>query len=326
MNDSVTTQSVRLEVANGGATVYLNGYLDDSEPEGSDIGKEENINTNTTHKTEPNLETSVQQEPSTKEDSDNEDTEPNSESKSETVCASPLPKLGPNSIDSSTDTLVAESSSTTSVKGNDPCSDQSMNRTSSDSVVTHLLNHKDKRLTVHSGEAGGDTNGSIDFSKKVIPSLQNCTVPGMVNGVVSSQGLDVGTGHCQVCANCQVCATNRKFLASNGVDISSVSMREGSPPPLYPSRASSSSGKTSRYSTPLYSRTPSSGYPATPSDEKLLDRLPDCMGNGVGRGSTAAILAQKMDLDGLAPIKNDVQNRVQQIFADFKVSVFAESY
>lgn len=69
------------------------------------------------------------------------------------------------------------------------------------------------------------------------------------------------------------------------------------------SASSSTSGKTSRYSTPpLYSRTPSSGYPTTPSDDR------------------SRYNAHRLDdVDGLAPVQNDIQSRLQQIIAEHKV-------
>nr|CAD7261707.1 unnamed protein product [Timema shepardi] len=91
---------------------------------------------------------------------------------------------------------------------------------------------------------------------------------------------------------CRVCANSRRCLAD----------KDGS-------TSSSTSGKTSRYSTPpLYSQTPSSRYPATPNDERTLaPRL-------IHAGSRLD------DVDGLAPLQNDVQVRVQQIIADHRES------
>nr|CAD7444179.1 unnamed protein product [Timema bartmani] len=87
-----------------------------------------------------------------------------------------------------------------------------------------------------------------------------------------------------------VCANSRRCLAD----------KDGS-------TSSSTSGKTSRYSTPpLYSQTPSSGYPATPNDERTLAPRLIHVGSRLD------------DVDGLAPLQNDVQVRVQQIIADHR--------
>ncbi|CAG2053383.1 unnamed protein product [Timema podura] len=89
---------------------------------------------------------------------------------------------------------------------------------------------------------------------------------------------------------CRVCANSRRCLAD----------KDGS-------TSSSTSGKTSRYSTPpLYSQTPSSGYPATPNDERTLAPRLIHVGSRLD------------DVDGLAPLQNDVQVRVQQIIADHR--------
>ncbi|KAG8233522.1 hypothetical protein J437_LFUL013646, partial [Ladona fulva] len=77
------------------------------------------------------------------------------------------------------------------------------------------------------------------------------------------------------------------------------------------------SGSTSRYSTPpFYSRTPSSGYPATPDEDG---------------GTVEAVVhpegdlyeAPELDLDGLAPVRSDLQGRLRQIFMEFTNKVEA---
>ncbi|XP_049792985.1 myotubularin-related protein 3 isoform X1 [Schistocerca nitens] len=79
------------------------------------------------------------------------------------------------------------------------------------------------------------------------------------------------------------------------------------------------SGKTSRYSTPppcsSLSRTPSSGYPATPVDECR----PAQSNTGTGISGTASGPGCRLDdVDGLAHVRNEVQTRLQQIIADHK--------
>lgn len=181
------------------------------------------------------------------EDDDNEDT--TTESRSETtVCAvttTASVASVPQSVDSSTDTLVA-----------------------------------------------GDVNGC----NGVVKALDGAMLTDEVNGVVqpilvASRVLGSPTVELPGGDVCRVCATSRRFLADG-------------------SASSSTSGKTSRYSTPpLYSRTPSSGYPATPNDE----RAPRHHHSGVTGH-------RPDDLDGLAPLHSDVQLRLQQIIAEHRVS------
>ncbi|XP_069700991.1 phosphatidylinositol-3,5-bisphosphate 3-phosphatase MTMR3 isoform X2 [Periplaneta americana] len=185
------------------------------------------------------------------EDDDNEDT--TTESRSETTICAAATTVNtasvPQSVDSSTDTLVAgDANSCNGVMK------------AADGVV---------------------------MAEEVNGVVQPILLPGRLVGspTVEYPGGDV----------CRVCASSRRFLADNG------SRADGS-------ASSSTSGKTSRYSTPpLYSRTPSSGYPATPSDE----RAP--------RHHTSSITSQRPDdLDGLAPLHNEVQMRLQHIIAEHR--------
>ncbi|GFG28834.1 hypothetical protein Cfor_03049 [Coptotermes formosanus] len=186
------------------------------------------------------------------EDDDNEDT--TTESRSEmTVCAAVMSAANvssmPQSVDSSTDTLVA-------------------------------------------GD-GSACSGSVKALEGIVSAHEvNSGVQPVVNGsrVVGSPTVEYPGGDA-----CRVCASSRRFLADN------VSRADGS-------ASSSTSGKTSRYSTPpLYCRTPSSGYPTTPCDE----RMPRHHSSG-GTGY------RPDDLDGLAPLHNDVQLRLQQIITEHK--------
>lgn len=192
------------------------------------------------------------------DDDDNEDTTTDSRSEM-TVCAAVMSAANvssvPQSVDSSTDTLVAGDGSA--------CSG-----------------------TVRALEgimSAQELNGGVQ------PVLNASRVIG--SPTIESPGGDA----------CRVCASSRRFLADN------VSRADGS-------ASSSTSGKTSRYSTPpLYCRTPSSGYPTTPCDE----RVPRHHSSG---GSSY----RPDDLDGLAPLHNDVQLRLQQIITEHKVSTSAQ--
>ncbi|KDR18504.1 myotubularin-related protein 3-like isoform X3 [Zootermopsis nevadensis] len=179
------------------------------------------------------------------EDDDNEDT--TTESRSEmTICAvTTIASVAsvPQSVDSSTDTLVA-----------------------------------------------GDVNGCNGVIKALDGTMFTDEENGVVQPIlVASRVLGSPTVELPGGDVCRVCATSRRFLADG-------------------SASSSTSGKTSRYSTPpLYSRTPSSGYPATPNDE----RAPRHHHSGVTSH-------RPDDLDGLAPLHSDVQLRLQQIIAEHR--------
>jgi hypothetical protein len=181
------------------------------------------------------------------EDDDNEDT--TTESRSETtVCAATTTvrvAAVPQSVDSSTDTLVA-----------------------------------------------GDANGCNGVVKVLDGAMLTDEVNGAVQPIaVASRVLGSPTVELPSCDVCRVCATSRRFLADG-------------------SASSSTSGKTSRYSTPpLYSRTPSSGYPATPNDERAPQHH-----------HSSVTTHRPDDLDGLAPLHSDVQLRLQQIIAEHQVS------
>uniref|UniRef100_T1J5D9 Large ribosomal subunit protein P2 n=1 Tax=Strigamia maritima TaxID=126957 RepID=T1J5D9_STRMM len=66
-------------------------------------------------------------------------------------------------------------------------------------------------------------------------------------------------------------------------------------------------------STPLHSRTPSSGFPATPNDERSIDCAVTRSSAFVTNTTTSANVARKLDMDGLTMFKDDVQQRLYQI-------------
>ncbi|XP_023704302.1 myotubularin-related protein 3 isoform X4 [Cryptotermes secundus] len=186
------------------------------------------------------------------EDDDNEDT--TTESRSETTICAAVMSIDnmtpvPQSVDSSTDTLVA-----------------------------------------------GDANGCNGVVKAVDSVMSTDEMNGVVQSVLGASRV-VGSPTVESPGGdmCRVCASSRRFLADN------VSRADGS-------ASSSTSGKTSRYSTPpLYSRTPSSGYPTTPSDERAPRHH-----------SSGPTSYRPDDLDGLAPLHSDVQLRLQQIITEHK--------
>nr|CAD7201001.1 unnamed protein product [Timema douglasi] len=154
---------------------------------------------------------------------------------------------------------------------------------STDTLVAGEVNGLGKCVKINDSEADKKGNTCV-FEKS----------PAFGNGVgtldCSDSNLTSTPSNFSTSDICRVCANSRRCLAD----------RDGS-------TSSSTSGKTSRYSTPpLYSQTPSSRYPATPSDERTLAPRLIHVGSRLD------------DVDGLAPLQNDVQVRVQQILADHR--------
>ncbi|KAJ9581268.1 hypothetical protein L9F63_023540 [Diploptera punctata] len=183
------------------------------------------------------------------------------------------PRIGDDSEDDDNEDTTTESRSETTICAAVPTVTQSVD-SSTDTLVA--------------GDANG-MNGGVKAVEGVVmgDDINGVVIPGRLIGspIVEYSGADI----------CRVCASSRRFLADNGSRVDG-------------SASSSTSGKTSRYSTPpLYSRTPSSGYPATPSDE----RAP--------RHHASGASGHRLDdLDGLAPLHDDVQLRLQQIIAEHR--------
>lgn len=115
---------------------------------------------------------------------------------------------------------------------------------------------------------------------------------------------------------CRACAGRRRQPTTSEIRLGSGTCERTSPLP-HTTPTVVASGSTSRYSTPpFYSRTPSSGYPATPDEDG---------------GTVEAVVppegdlyeAPELDLDGLAPVRSDLQGRLRQIFMEFTNKVEA---
>ncbi|XP_046386116.1 myotubularin-related protein 3 isoform X1 [Ischnura elegans] len=107
---------------------------------------------------------------------------------------------------------------------------------------------------------------------------------------------------------CRACASRRRQPATAETRLGNC---ERTSPLPHTTPTLVASGSTSRYSTPpFYSRTPSSGYPATPDEDG---------------GTVEAVVppegefyeSPELDLDGLAPVRSDLQGRLRQIFMEF---------
>ncbi|KAH6933772.1 hypothetical protein HPB50_018251 [Hyalomma asiaticum] len=80
-------------------------------------------------------------------------------------------------------------------------------------------------------------------------------------------------------------------------------------------RAAAVNGRGSHYSTPLHSRTPSSGYPATPCDDRLL------LDPVASRTAAAPLQQQQFDVDGLACPVDAVQQRLHQMVLENEAKI-----
>ncbi|KAE8744447.1 hypothetical protein FOCC_FOCC008922 [Frankliniella occidentalis] len=196
-----------------------------------------------------------------------------------------------HSVDSSTDTLVApEQLANHCVQpaaGSAPplCNGISSSLGAAPGLTVSTL---DMLVPVASTNSVGSFNShapqSLTFPYGAVNAMPSILANGVTDGdVISSSGGDM----------CRVCADSRKFLADNHRDHS---------------------GSSSRYSTPpLNSRTPSSGYPATPAtpcEDRTI--LPSSLQGGC---------IQLDDVDGLAAPHSDVQIRLRQIIAEHQARV-----
>lgn len=122
-----------------------------------------------------------------------------------------------------------------------------------------------------------------------------------------------GNGGALSLSKCPLCTNgNRKLLEVKLRQLAAQGGGRGVPTP--PPAAN----------TPLHSRTPSSGFPATPND----DRLSECAGacgatRGQGGGGVSAGLWRKFDLDGFTLPKDEVQQRLVEIVAEQQAKVHA---
>uniref|UniRef100_A0A4D5RPK6 Lateral signaling target protein 2 homolog n=1 Tax=Ixodes scapularis TaxID=6945 RepID=A0A4D5RPK6_IXOSC len=80
--------------------------------------------------------------------------------------------------------------------------------------------------------------------------------------------------------------------------------------------ATTNGGRFSHYSTPMHSRTPSSGFPATPCDDRLLL---DPMASRTQ--SSQASCQQQFDVDGLNTPVDALQQRIHQMVLDHEAKI-----
>ncbi|ODN00265.1 Myotubularin-related protein 3 [Orchesella cincta] len=282
------------------------------------------------------------------EDSENDDTEPNSESKSESTVIS-IAKLDPKSIESSTDTLVpdtiglpdtAESakirnerimktdltktreSSCIGQRGKTDCVVSTAGIMPESSVVSKRkpegVEPVSKQYTSNNILPEDVIARSKPKSDKVInePLLSE-----MENGALPEQGPSL---------HCEVCATSRKLLREtylsssvHGNVNSANNHFTASTSVISPSNGiivtgSGSASKFSSYNTPMHSRTPSTGIPATPDENGTLCRLDRQGLQDITLGASYTSIKSAFDVDGLLSLHDEVQNRLNMIVSGYK--------
>jgi hypothetical protein len=250
--------------------------------------------------------------------SENEDTETNSEGKSESAVVNFL-----KSIESSTDTLVAESG---------VMSESTYNQ----KVVVHELQNKTEYLLAERSSNLDRTRSPIGVEKtesddSLVGELTEATKdPENVSRLADAEE---GT--------CLVCETSRKLLLGDAVSSTPSSAGTSNIPsntngvqsvPVSSSTGTngSSSGygsKFSSYNTPMHSRTPSTGIPATPVEEvpnKISYQSQEKWNPESALPLLGSIITStsksSYDVDGLVPLHDEVQSRLHIIVSNYRVS------
>lgn len=292
------------------------------------------------------------------EDSDgNDDTEPNSESKSESTVVS-IARLDPKSIESSTDTLIADNAVNGGgvidiggvngeVSGKKvirvlPKTDTGRWQESSDPVVVH--EGKTEFINTTSNVANGVLENGVRSDGNDLSLKRSTHIEGQMNGDGPMNG-DEGvmmSSEPSLPVHCEVCATSRRLLG--GIVLSSASVHGNgnssssntnqvittSSAAVIPSTAAgilvSGSGdicKISSYNTPMHSRTPSTGVPVTPDENcgqirSVSERQLQEIALGTSSCSTSG--RSTFDVDGLASLHDEVQTRLNTIVFGYRVS------
>lgn len=276
----------------------------------------------------------------TEDFSENEDTETNSEGKSESTVINLL-----KSIESSTDTLVAEIGVVSEFCGNrrsvvgvnlktdhlECSSDEFSCKTERENLAeiseTRIFQDNGLEVSVN----GYYSLATRDKSQEVI-ELTNGDKS--VKCELNQNDIDMdGTQPCEVCASSSKLLKGHALIngsATNGSSSSSYNnIVSSNSVHAMPSTAGNSSGygsKFSSYNTPMHSRTPSTGIPATPEEssyqlrngyqEKWTSDVPTpAIGPGPGTTNNTSY-----DVDGLAPLRDEVQSRVNVIVSSCMVS------
>ncbi|CAL8079238.1 unnamed protein product [Orchesella dallaii] len=284
------------------------------------------------------------------EDSENDDTEPNSESKSESTVVS-IAKLDPKSIESSTDTLVPDTIGL-------PDSSDSGGKLRNERIMkTDLTKPRESSCVGQRGKtdcvvnnAGIGPDISVVSKRKpegVEPTLKQCTSNNLspedliirskaksdtvINEQLLAEMENGGPPEQGSSLHCEVCATSRKLLSrdtylsasvhgnvnsSNNNIITSTSVI--SPSNGIIATGSGIASKFSSYNTPMHSRTPSTGVPATLDDHMAQLRLDKQQLQDITLGASYTSIRSAFDVDGLLSLHDEVQNRLNMIVSGYK--------
>lgn len=199
------------------------------------------------------------------------------------------PREGPTneapSIDGSTDTLVNEIGQQSSSVGAD---DSVLQRTMPESAELSPA-QLDQQLSNTASTSTTDLRSSAGA---------------VLGGGYSELPLEeVAPGKCVVCLS-------RKNGHENLLAATRSSLARSA------AAATANGGRFSHYSTPMHSRTPSSGFPATPCDDRLLL---DPMASRTQ--SSQASCQQQFDVDGLNTPVDALQQRIHQMVLDHEAKI-----
>lgn len=281
------------------------------------------------------------------EDSENEDTEPNSESKSESTVISMSRGVDPKSVESSTDTLVADAAlvsdatDSKTIRGDHRVLKTDVNRV----CASYSVGQGGKTDSVNNANTGLPDNSTIAKRRlEAVDPTSNATAPDEVFGPPKTKAttmaseiittdVDIGLpppAEPTLPVQCEVCATSRRLLGDialsssvHGTMNSSNNNITTSTSVISPSNGIITAGngvasKVSSYNTPMHSRTPSSGLPASPDESGVQVRI-DRQLQDATLGASCSVTRSAFDVDGLSPLHDEVQNRLNTVISGYKV-------
>lgn len=257
------------------------------------------------------------------------------------------------SIESSTDTLVAENGVLFEGGKGFPSTDM-INKTDSP-VLKRPVDSKSANFSATQNERkmNGVVNGIQSTDEKVSDGKQDIvvnhvqqvvklsTLEEAVNGSEKEKQINCdavddyvrGLSRNGLSNHCEICAKSWKivgdFIDSNSAALTCSNNVNGTQALISSSSTSSGIGpsnsgsKYSSYNTPIHSRTPSTGIPATPCED--VGGIVSL--NGMGKQDRQTIdlpfgSRPTFDVDGLTTFHDEVQSRLSSITTDFRVSSY----
>ncbi|CAN7986418.1 unnamed protein product [Ixodes hexagonus] len=201
------------------------------------------------------------------------------------------------SIDGSTDTLVNEAGQLSSSAGAQDNGPQVRGR---NGALAHLLAQSAQRTEPELPEQ--QLSNTASTSTTDLRSAAGAAPGG--GGYSELLPEEVAPGKCVLCLSRKnghesLLAATRSSLARSAAAVSN-------------------GGRFSHYSTPMHSRTPSSGFPATPCDDRLLL---DPMASRGQSSQASCQQQQQFDVDGLNTPMDALQQRIHQMVLDHEAKI-----